>query len=82
MKFFYNLGAYLQLFYSATETSMNIEILQGASFNSTFIQSDLCKMSTKIDLLKILMTNGSLMKVKSIQNALEHSAILLTCTKR
>ena len=33
---------------------------------------------SKIDKTKILMTNGSLMKVK----ILEHSAIFLTCIKR
>ena len=38
----------------------------------------------KIDKTKILMTNGSLMKVKNVAecSALEHSAILLTCIKR
>ena len=34
------------------------------------------------DKTKILMKNGSLMKVKSIAKCLEHSAILLTCIKR
>ena len=29
-----------------------------------------------------LMANGSLMKVESIAECLEHSAILLTCIKR
>ena len=38
---------------------------------------------SKIDKTKVLMTNGSLMKVKSIAECpLEHSAILLTCIKR
>ena len=39
---------------------------------------------SKIDKTKILLTNGSLMKVKSICKMLplEHSAILLTCIKR
>ena len=37
------------------------------------------KRPLKIDKTKILMTNGSLMQVKSI--ALEHSAILLTGIK-
>ena len=37
---------------------------------------------SKIDKTKILMTNGSLMKVESIAEPLEHSAILLTCIKR
>ena len=37
----------------------------------------------KIDKTKVLMTNGSLMNVKSISKCpLEHSAILLTCIKR
>ena len=37
----------------------------------------------KIDKTKILMTNGSLMKVESIAEcSLEHSAILLTCIKQ
>ena len=36
---------------------------------------------SKIDQTKILMANGSLMKVESIA-LLEHSAILLTCIKR
>ena len=34
---------------------------------------------SKIDKTKVLMANGSLMKVESIG---EHSAILLTCIKR
>ena len=34
---------------------------------------------SKIDKTKILMTNGSLMKVESIA---EHSATLLTCIKQ
>ena len=39
---------------------------------------------SKIDKTKILMTNGSLMKVESIAESSnwEHSAILLTCIKR
>ena len=37
---------------------------------------------SKIDKTKILMTNGSLMKVESIAEFLEHSAILLTCIKQ
>ena len=38
---------------------------------------------SKTDKTKILKTNGSLMKVKVLQNALlEHSAILLTCIRR
>ena len=39
---------------------------------------------SKIDKTKILMTNGSLMKVESIVECspLERSAILLTCIKR
>ena len=37
---------------------------------------------SKIDKIKILMTNGSLMKVESIAECLEHSAIILTCIKR
>ena len=36
----------------------------------------------KLDKTKVLMENGSLMKVKVLQNAPpEHSAILLTCIK-
>ena len=38
------------------------------------------KQRLKIDKTKILMTNGSLMKVESIADA-PHSAILLTCIK-
>ena len=37
---------------------------------------------SKIDKTKILMTDRSLMQVEVLQNALEHSAILLTCIKR
>ena len=39
---------------------------------------------SNIDKTKILMTNGSLMKVESIAECsnLEHSAILLNCTKQ
>ena len=37
---------------------------------------------SQIDKTKILKTNGSLMKVESIAECLEHSAILLTCIKR
>ena len=39
---------------------------------------------SKIDKTKVLMTNGSLMKVKSIAECspLEHSAIILTCIKQ
>ena len=38
---------------------------------------------SKIDKTKILMTNGSLMEIKVLQNApLEHSAILSICIKR
>ena len=39
---------------------------------------------SKIDKIKILMTNSSLKKVESIAECspLEHSAILLTCIKR
>ena len=38
---------------------------------------------SKIDKIKILMTNGSLIKVEVLQNIpLEHSALLLTCIKR
>ena len=39
---------------------------------------------SKIDKTKVLMTNGSLMKVESIAECLEHehSAILLTCIKQ
>ena len=38
---------------------------------------------SKIDITKILMTNGSLMKVKSIAECSTwHYAILLTCFKR
>ena len=33
----------------------------------------------KIDKTKVLMENGSLMKVESIAEYLEHSAIILTC---
>ena len=33
------------------------------------IQYNLCKTATKIYTTKILMTNGSLMKVKKLQNA-------------
>ena len=41
------------------------------------------KLSLKIDRTKNLITNGSLMKVKSIAECpMEHSAILLTCVKR
>ena len=41
------------------------------------------KRPLKIDKTKVLMTNGSLMKVEILQNALlEHSAILLTCIKQ
>ena len=39
---------------------------------------------SKMNKTKVLMTNGSLMKVKILQNApipLEHSAIILTCIK-
>ena len=39
------------------------------------------KWSSKIDKTKILLTNGSLMKVESIAEC-SHSAILLTCIKR
>ena len=38
---------------------------------------------SKIDKTKILMTNGSFMKIESIAEcSLEHSAILLTCVKQ
>ena len=37
---------------------------------------------SKKDKTKVLMTTGSLMKVESIAECLEHSAILLTCIKR
>ena len=40
---------------------------------------------SKIDKIKVLIANGSLMKVKIIGafcNTFEHSAILLTCIKR
>ena len=37
---------------------------------------------SKIDIIKILMENGSLKKVKSIAECSKHSAILLTCIKR
>ena len=38
---------------------------------------------SKIDKIKVLQTNESLIKVAVLQNALlEHSAILLTCIKR
>ena len=39
---------------------------------------------SKIDITKIFMTNGSLMKAESIAECspLEHSAILLTCIKQ
>ena len=41
------------------------------------------KRPLKIDKTKLLMENGSLMKVESIADTLlEHSAILLTCIKR
>ena len=42
------------------------------------------KWPLKIDKTKILMTNGSLMKVESIAECSnrEHSAIFLTCIKR
>ena len=36
----------------------------------------------KIDKTKTLMANSSLMKVESIAECSEHSAILLTCIKR
>ena len=46
-----------------------------------YIYSKAClKRLLKIDKTKILMTNGSLMKVESIECS--PSAILLTCTKR
>ena len=49
----------------------------------TFIYSKTClKRPLKIDKIKVLMENGSLMKVESIAECLEHSAILLTCIKR
>ena len=38
------------------------------------------KRPLKIDKTKILMTNGSLMKVESIAD--EHSAMLLTCVEQ
>ena len=41
---------------------------------------NLCKRSLKKDKTKIVMTNGSLMKVKSISEC-SHSAILLACIK-
>ena len=34
---------------------------------------------SKLDKTKVLKTNGSLIKVESIAECLEHSAILLTC---
>ena len=37
---------------------------------------------SKIDKTKVFMANGSLMKVNSIAECSEHSAILLTCIKR
>ena len=38
---------------------------------------------SKIDITKVSKMNGSLMRLKVLQNALlEHSAILLTCIKR
>ena len=38
---------------------------------------------SKIDKTKVLMTNGSLMQIKSIAECFrEHSAILVTCVKR
>ena len=37
---------------------------------------------SKIDKTKVLMANGSLMKVESIAECSEHSAILLTCIKQ
>ena len=40
------------------------------------------KQPLKIDKTKILMTNCCLMKVNSIAECYEHSAILLTCIKR
>ena len=49
MKNVNNLGAYLQLFYSATETSKHIEIFQGEKVLIVHAYSKTCKMSTKID---------------------------------
>ena len=43
------------------------------------VNLNMCKTATKIDKTKILMTNGSLMKVESIA---ECFAILLNCIKR
>ena len=40
------------------------------------------KRPQKVDKTKVLIENGSLMKVKSIAECLEHSAILLTCIKQ
>ena len=42
-----------------------------------------CLKASQKDKTKVLTTNGSLMKVEVLQNALlEHSAIRLTCIRR
>ena len=53
-------------------------------YQSYIIYSKTCKTATKnIDKRKTLITNGSLMKVKSVAEcSLEHFAILSTCIKR
>ena len=63
------------------ETHVDVEIassLQAKQWNT--VKPVLCGHS-KIDKIKILLTNGSLMKVESIAEC-SHSAILLTCIQR
>ena len=54
--------------------------MHSAEYGKTCVKQPL----KKIDKTKILMTNGSLMKVKSIAECSkwEHSAVLLTCIKQ
>ena len=50
-------------------------------FRSAYTVTPILRDHSKIEVTKVLMANGSLMKVESIAEE-EHSAILLTCIKR
>ena len=52
-----------------------------SSTTTPFIVKHVISGHSKVNKTKVLMTNGSFMKVESIAPA-EHSAIRLTCIKR
>ena len=70
------------LFFRLMKFSIELHLIK-SGWSIIYTVKPVLSGHSKIAKIKVLKTNGSLMKVELLQNALlEHSAILLTCIKR